>query len=161
MQSLSATIDPKFIVPLWATNPIFVELSKTHQTYERYHFKARRRNQTGPKSHTTAPRRVGITCQQLRATIGNMLNRLTLCIKYGWIGTHRPRFEVKRNRNAGPWVRFITKRRDRRRAAGTPGGGARIRHECSAGSTQPRGARAGASLPLVVLRPYPRADSSA
>ena len=130
IQSLRSSTNPKYVVPLWGTNPIYVELTTTHQAYERYHFQTRRRNQTGPKSHTQAPRRTGLACQQLRATVGNLLNWLTLCLKYGWIRGYATRFEVKRNRNTdGAWVAKYEKRNARRRDTAVLGGGARVRRE--------------------------------
>ncbi len=130
LQSLRSSKNPKYIVLLWGTNPIFVQLTTTHQTYERYHFQTRRRNQTGPKSHTAAPRRTGLACQQLRATVGNLLNWLILCLKYGWIRGNATRFEAKRNRDEdGAWVAKYEKRQASRRDTAALGVGARTRRE--------------------------------
>ena len=73
------------LIPIWRTSQVFAELEASHSNEERVHRAMRDAFLVGPTSASSRPKRVGLPCQQLRATAAVLVTWLRLGLVHGWI----------------------------------------------------------------------------
>jgi hypothetical protein len=68
VQEINPSRDWRRLVPIWRTHAPYIEMRTSHSQYERSHRQSRLRYRVAPNSYVLRPKRIGIGCQQLRAT---------------------------------------------------------------------------------------------
>lgn len=81
----------RLLVPMWRNEPTYQALRRTHDRYERVHHLWRVRYRVGADDHALRPKRRGIACQQLRATVALLAEWLVILWREGWLGSGRKR----------------------------------------------------------------------
>lgn len=125
-QSISPAKAWKRLLPIWRTHDTYQELRQTHQQYERVHEHLRSAYSVGPDATTNRPRRVGLGCQQLRATSALIIDWYRFCTMHGWFGTPR-RVTRKPIRRFARREKMRTNIETARRARGLIGGNSRTK----------------------------------
>lgn len=65
------------------------QAGRRHDNQERVHSLNRIRNNVGPKGIEVIARRVGLPWLRFRAYIGRALDWFKICLRNGWLGSHR------------------------------------------------------------------------
>ena len=103
IQSISANKGWAQLLPISRTSDIYAELLVSHELFERAHHQMRARFNVGPDAHGIRPKRVGMPCQQLRATVALVILWLNVPLLLGL-------------NNAPPLIESVKRiRRDKRR----------------------------------------------
>ena len=72
-------------MPLWRDDPVYMELRRSHGTFESVHDYWRDRYKVGPSDILQRPKRKGIEWQQLRASAALLIEWLRICHREGWL----------------------------------------------------------------------------
>lgn len=99
VQSIACSKDWRLLIPLWRTSPIYHELQKSHQLYERVHRHWRDRYLVAGENLDTRPKRRGIGCQQLRAQAALLIEWLRIADRQGWLKARSERRNHKKPAN--------------------------------------------------------------
>lgn len=84
-QQLAVAHDPRHVLMLWRTDPLYKALELSHGRYERSHRLARQRNGSGGNHYATRPKRKGRGWQQMRAHATTFSTWLKICWRNGWL----------------------------------------------------------------------------
>lgn len=76
--------DPRRLLMIWRTSPVYTALRGSHFTYERKHSDLRTQYLVAPKTLDIRPKRMGIAWQQLRANAAMLIDWVRVTIKMGW-----------------------------------------------------------------------------
>jgi hypothetical protein len=91
-QSIACSVDWRALVPLRRDDPVYLELRRSHKTYEAIHDYWRDRYKVAAADIGQRPKRTGVKWQQLRANGALLVEWLRICHLNGWLdnGRHRP-----------------------------------------------------------------------
>jgi hypothetical protein len=89
LQSIRCDLNWKLLVPLSRETERYWALRATQQTVERSFFWRRCRFGGAGKDQTGRLKRLGIGAQRLRAAACRFLEWLYLCLRHGWLGSHK------------------------------------------------------------------------
>lgn len=111
-QSVACAREWRYLQPLALTDEVFHQLTHSHPSTERVHLHLRGRYTQGGKETVMRNKRFGIGCQKLRAAAVLFLEWFRLCLRNGWLGSHKLRNEsAPRIRNAGERLAKVIKAR--------------------------------------------------
>ena len=88
-QSIACGREWRQLQPLCVTDGVFNQMNHTHASTERVHLNLRQRYTQGGKETVMRNKRLGIECQQLRAAAVVLLEWFRLCLRHGWLGSHK------------------------------------------------------------------------
>lgn len=114
VQSVPCSRDWRYLQPLCLTDEVYNQLGHGHPSSERIHLNLRGRYTQGGKETVMRNKRFGIDCQKLRAAAIMFLEWFRICLRHGWVGTHRKRNDATPAlRNAGKRLASILAARKR------------------------------------------------
>jgi hypothetical protein len=90
-QTLACSTEWLLMGKLSRLRPLYHALRARHQSAERVHYLNRIRYNIGPKGIEGIPRRNGIPWLRFRALVARALDWLRICLRNGWLGSHRTR----------------------------------------------------------------------
>jgi hypothetical protein len=101
-QSISCSADWRLLIPLWRTDPLYHELRASHERYERVQHHWRERYRVGPDNRSLRPKRIGLGCQELRASAAMVAEWLRILFREGWLASARRNpHDPERNKKRG------------------------------------------------------------
>jgi hypothetical protein len=90
-QSIACETDWRMLVPLSRLSPLYHALRKSHQSYEHVHRHWRDRYSSAGKNLESRLKRRGIPAQELRSGAALVIEWFRICLRNGWLGSHRRR----------------------------------------------------------------------
>jgi hypothetical protein len=88
-QSIACAADWRALVPLWRDDPVYLELRRSHKSYEAVHDYWRDRYRVAAADIGQRPKRTGLEWQQLRANAALLIEWIRISHLHGWLGTGR------------------------------------------------------------------------
>jgi hypothetical protein len=110
-QSIACSRNWKQLLPLWRTSEAYFALKTSHSNYERVHSHWRTRYRVGATTHEMRPKRIGLSCQQLRASAALVVEWLRVLVRQGWIGSARRNFKRIKQQIGGQAFSIFTRSR--------------------------------------------------
>ena len=89
VQSMTCSKATRRLIPIWRTSPIYNVLRAQLGLLEHVHEDWRTWFRSGGKSLRERQRRMGLACQQLRASAALLIERVWVLLRQGWIGRRR------------------------------------------------------------------------
>lgn len=88
-QSIACATDWRALVPLRRDDAVYLELRRSHKTYEAVHDYWRDRYKVAAADIGQRPKRTGLEWQQLRANAALVIEWLRISYLHGWLGNGR------------------------------------------------------------------------
>lgn len=115
-QTIACSEEWRLLQPINRTQRLYHELLHANKNKEGlFHHWRRRYGVAGNDFAERPKRRQSVTCQALRAAAGLLVEWLRICLRHGWLGSHRRRNEtepVERIAGRGIWEQLHRSRRD-------------------------------------------------
>jgi hypothetical protein len=115
-QSIACKEEWRLLQPINRTEQLYHDLLQAHSNKESLFHHWRRRYAVAGNDFAERPkRRQSVPCQALRAAAGLLVEWLRLCLRHGWLGSHRTinRADIEvREGGRGDWAKVWESRRD-------------------------------------------------
>jgi len=119
-QTISCTIAPRFLLPLWRNEIAYTAMRASHSNYEAKHSALRIQYGVGPNNNSIRPKRVGIAWQRLRAAAAMIVEWARVLRRAGWDAVGRAVTGPVKLTKDGGMLDNILNARARRRQTGLP-----------------------------------------
>lgn len=115
-QTIACSEEWRLLQPINRTERVYHELLHSNKNKEGlFHHWRRRYGVAGNDFAERPKRRQSVTCQALRAAGALLLEWLRICLRHGWLGSHRRRNDaeaIEREAGRGYWQQVLHSRRD-------------------------------------------------